>query len=114
MEQATEELKKIEEGKKTERERKKARVSLTEPEARVMKHGDQAMALSYNVQLSTDVANKIVVGVHVTQCSSDSGSLLPAMEQVKATAGQYPRKAVADGGFTNQASIVKMKGVWLF
>jgi hypothetical protein len=36
------------------------------------------------------------------------------MEQVKATAGQNPRQAVADGGFTNQASIVKMKGVWLF
>jgi hypothetical protein len=43
-------------------------VSLTEPEARVMKHGDGSLAPSYNVQLSTDAANQIIVGVQVTQC----------------------------------------------
>jgi hypothetical protein len=67
------------------------------------------MALSYNVQLSTDVANKIVVGVHVTQCSSDSGSLLPGMEEVKAMMGKYPQQAIADGGFTNKDSIGDMR-----
>src|SRR5205823_11756512 len=54
MTQAAEELKKIRAGKDSESERQQARVSLTEPEARIMKHGDQAMGPGYNVQLSTD------------------------------------------------------------
>jgi transposase len=109
MKQASEELKKIRAGKDSEKERQQARVSLTEPEARIMKHGDNAIAPSYNVQISTDAENKIIVGIHVTQSSSDSGSLQPAMEQVKGTMGRYPEQAVADGGFTNQASIAGMK-----
>jgi transposase len=107
---AAEELKKIRAGKEKESERQEARVSLSEPEARVMKHGDGALAPSYNVQISTDVENNIVVGMHVTQCSSDSGSLDAAMDEVKETAGRYPQRVVTDGGFTNQASIEKMQG----
>jgi transposase len=105
MRQAAEELKKIRAGKDSEKEREQARVSLTEPEARNMKHGDNAIAPSYNAQISTDCSNKIIVGLHLTQCSSDSGSLPQAMEEVKKTMGQYPQQVVADGGFTNQASI---------
>jgi transposase len=109
MELAVTELEKIRGSKKTEGERESARVSLTEPESRVMKHGDNAMAPSYNVQISTDDAAKIIVGVQVTQCSSDSGSLLPAMEEIHANLGKYPQQVVADGGYGNQANIVGMK-----
>ena len=98
LRRVAEELEKIR-ATKEPAERAAARVSLTEPEARLMKHGNNAIAPSYNVQLSTDVENKIIVGMHVTQCSSDSGSLLPAMEEVKESAGRYPKQAVADGGF---------------
>src|SRR5450432_2755809 len=106
---AAEELKKIRAGKKSEKEREEARVSLTEPEARIMKHGNHGgMAPSYNVQSSVDAAQKIIVGIELTQSSSDSGSLHPAMEQVKENMGRYPEQVVADGGFTNQASITEM------
>jgi transposase len=110
LQQAAEELEKIRKGKDGEGEREQARVSLTEPEARIMKHGDNAIAPSYNVQISTDAERKIVVGVHVTQCSSDGRSLLPAMEQVQATVGKYPEQVIADGGFTNRQSIQEMNG----
>ena len=109
MKQAAAELEKLRASKKDDKERKQARVSLTEPEARIMKHGnDGGMAPSYNVQVSVDAEQKIIVGVELTQSSSDSGSLQPAMEQVKETMGQYPVQVVADGGFTNQASITEM------
>jgi transposase len=109
MKQAAEELEKIRAGKNGEKERKEARVSLTEPEARIMKHGnDGGLAPSYNVQISVDAEQKIIVGIELTQSSSDSGSLQPAMEQVKETMGRYPDQVVADGGFTNQASITEM------
>ena len=109
MKLAAEELKKIRAGKRSELEQKEARVSLSEPEARIMKHGDNAIAPSYNVQISTDAEQTIIVGMHVTQCSSDSGSLAPAMEEVKETMGRYPEQVVADGGFTNQATIAAIK-----
>jgi hypothetical protein len=109
MKQAAEQLAKIRAGKHSEKERKEARVSLTEPEARIMKHGnDGGMAPSYNVQISTDAEQKIIVGIELTQSSSDSGSLQPAMEQVKETMERYPEQVVADGGFTSEASIKEM------
>jgi transposase len=109
MKLAGEELQKIREGKRSQKEREEARVSLSEPEARVMKHGDGAIAPSYNLQLSTDAENTVVVGMQLTQSSSDSGSLLPAMDEVKEMMGQYPKQGVADGSYTNHAAMVGME-----
>ena len=110
MKLASEELKKIRAGKRSELEQKEARVSLSDPKARRMKHGDNAMAPSYNVQISTDAEQTIIGGMHVTPCSSDSGSWAPAMEEGKETMGRYPEQVVADGGFTKPATIAAMKG----
>ncbi len=110
MKLAAEELRQIRESKTSETEAEQARVSLSEPEARNMKQADDGYRPSYNVQLSTDAEQKIVVGVEVTQCSSDSGSLLPGMDEVKEMMGQYPHKAVADGAYTNQAAVMGMEG----
>lgn len=109
MKQAAEELAKMRAGKTSAKEKEEARVSLSEPEARVMKHGDGGLAPSYNVQLSTDAAHKVIVGVELTQCSSDSGSLAPAMDEVREVMGRYPEAVVADGGFTNRESITEME-----
>jgi len=109
LEQAYEELAKVRASRNSRVEKEQARVSLSEPEARMMKHGDNAIAPSYNVQISTDAEQKVIVGVEVTQCSSDSGALDGAMEEVKETAGQYPQQVIADGGFTTHAAMVAMK-----
>jgi transposase len=109
MKLAGEELQKLREGKPSQKEREEARVSLSEPEARVMKHGDGGKAPSYNLQLSTDAEKTVVVAMQLTQCSSDSGSLLPGMDGVKEMMGQYPKQGVADGGYTNHAAIVGME-----
>ena len=92
---------------KTKPEGKEAvQVSLTEPEARKMKHGDNANAPSYNAQITTDAEHKIIVGVHATQCSSDANSLMPAIEEVTQNLGKAPAQAVVDGGFTNRGNIL--------
>lgn len=108
MKLAAEQLEKVRAAKNSEQERTESRVSLTEPESRNMKHGNNAIIPSYNVQISSDAEQKIIVGVYLTQSSSDSGCLPEAMEQVKDTVGRYPDRSVADGGFTNQASICEM------
>jgi hypothetical protein len=92
--------------KKTEEEKAAVRVSLQEPEARLMKHGDNAIAPSYNAQISTEGTNKIIVGAHLSQCSSDAQSLMPALEEVAGNMGKKPEQVVVDGGFTNRENII--------
>jgi hypothetical protein len=79
---------------------------MTEAEARRMKHGDNAITPSYNAQISTEAQNKIIVGAHLSQCSSDANSLLPAIEEVEKNLNREPAQMVVDGGFTNRDNIV--------
>jgi len=109
LSQALQELEKIRESKPTEQDKQKARVSVSEPEARMMKHGDHAIAPSYNVQVSTDAEAGVIVGVDLSQHSEDSHGLEPAVEVVKENLGREPQQLVADGGFTNRESIEKME-----
>jgi transposase len=88
-------------------EKNAVRISLTEPEARRMKHGDNAIAPSYNAQITTDAEHKIIVGAHATQCSSDANSLMPALEEVVGNLQQSPQQAVVDGGFTNRENVIQ-------
>jgi transposase len=106
VERAYEELQALQQKERSEKDKQAARVSVTEPEARMMKHGDNAIAPSYNAQISTDAGQKIIVGVHLSQCSSDAQSLAPALDEVEANLGRRPGQVVVDGGFTNRDTIV--------
>jgi transposase len=107
MEAALEELAALQAGQQTDQERAEVRVSLSEPEARVMKHGDNAIAPSYNAQITTEAENKIIVGAHLSQCSSDAHSLMPALEEVAKNLEKKPGQVVVDGGFTNRDNIIQ-------
>lgn len=109
LERVAEELEKLQAEHKPA-ERAETRVSLSEPEARRMKHGDNAIAPSYNVQLSTDARQKAIVGVHLSQSSSDAASLPEAVRQIESNLGRKPEQMVVDGGFTNRGSIEAMAG----
>jgi transposase len=102
---ALEEVNTLQKAASSEEQKAEIRVSLHEPEARHMKHGDNAIAPSYNAQITTDTKAKIIVGVDLTQCSSDAQSLIPAMEEVERNLGRTPAQAIVDGGFTNRESI---------
>src|SRR5258705_12938836 len=56
LENALQELEKLQEGKKGEKAKSQARGSTGDPEARVMKQSDGGLALSYKGQISTDAA----------------------------------------------------------
>jgi transposase len=109
LEQALAELSRIQAEKQGEDERQKARVSLTDPEARIMKHGNQAFGPAYNVQISTDAKNKVIVGMELTQNSADAPALMPALEQVKERMGELPKQAVVDGGYTSEDNIIDVE-----
>lgn len=109
LERAAAELRQMQASKASAEEKAETRVSWSEPEARLMKHGDHAIAPSYNAQLSTDAEQKVIVSCQLTQCSSDAGELGPAMDRVKEKVGRYPAQAVVDGGYTNQATMEAME-----
>jgi transposase len=83
----------------------KLRVSISEPEARKMKQPDGGYAPSYNVQITTDQAQGIIVAAGLGQSAGDGRQLLPALDRVKANTGKLPGQVVADGGFTTGANI---------
>jgi transposase len=104
LERALEELKKVqaEEAKKAPEE---MRVSITDPDARVMKHADRAIVPSYNVQISTDAKETYIVGVEVGQSSSDFEQLKPAIETIEEQMGRAPQQLVVDGGYVSEENI---------
>jgi hypothetical protein len=82
-----------------------ARVSTTDPEARVMRLGDGGYRPAYNGQYTTDVASGLVCGVGVTNSGSDQGELGPALDRVERAFGRRPTEMLADGGYVTHAGI---------
>src|SRR6266849_9701507 len=110
LESALEELQKLQERKSGEKAKSDARVSTSDPQARVMHHSDGGLTLSYNAQISTDASHGLIVGVAVTQEADDSAQLLPAAERVEQRLKKKPQQMVADGGYTTRDNIEKMAG----
>lgn len=86
---------------------KEARVSTTDPQARVMKNSDGGYVPAYNVQISTDAAHGIIVDVAAVQAANDWDQLIPAVERVEEKLGK-PERVVADAGYTNHENIERM------
>lgn len=108
LESALEELKKIA-SRKTRKNKKEARVSEIEPEARNMKHKDGGYAPSYNLQLSTDRSHGIIVGIGISQEATDYGELIPAVDRIEKNLGRLPDQMVTDGGYTTSNNIHQMQ-----
>ena len=108
VQHALEQLQQLQEARTQEEEKREVRVSLTDPDARVMKHGDGAFGPSYNVQITTEAEHRVVLAVQVTQSSSDAQQLQPAIEQVQNNLGERPRQMVVDGAYGSAENIVQM------
>ena len=101
---ALEELPKAREAKKAD-EKAEARVSTTDPEARVMKMGDGGFRPAYNVQFAATTKETVIVGVGVTQIGSDKGQMTPMLEQIEERMGKRPVEHLVDGGYVNREAI---------
>jgi len=108
LELALEELKKVRESKPDE-EKAEARVSTSDPEARVMKNGDGGYAPAYNVQVSTDAKHGIIVDVQAVKAGNDWDQLMPAVERIEERL-EVPRQMITDAGYTNHENIEAAAG----
>ena len=106
LEQALEERQKVQAAPEGRQEKSERRASATDPQAPVMKQGDGGFAVSHNVQLSTDTAHAIIVGVGITQEASDQQQLVPAVEEVERQNGRAPGQMMVDEGYTTRENVL--------
>lgn len=104
VQRALDEMPKVE-SKKKAGEKDKARVSTTDPEARVMKMADGGFRPAYNVEIATDTASQVITGVETINSGSDQGQMPPMVEQHRDRYGQTPKETLVDGGFAKHEDI---------
>lgn len=86
-------------------ERKEARISTTDPEARVMRMADGGYRPAYNGQLAADATSQIIVGVDVVTQGTDYGQIAPMHEQIERRYATSPEAMLVDGGFVSLGDI---------
>jgi len=86
----------------------RARASTTDPEARIMKMGDNGFRPAYNAQFATDVDSGSVVDVEVVSQGTDNGLLLPCVERIAGRYGVSPAAMLADAGFQSVEDVEQL------
>jgi transposase len=105
LESALREVERLQRTRKHDRDEFVARASSTDPQAHVMRNGEGGTVPSYNVQLLTDTTHGLVVNVEATTDAIDYRQLEPALDRCQTTLGSLPKQIVADGDYTNHASV---------
>ena len=84
------------------------RASSTDPQVRVMKMPDGGYRPAYNVELATDGASGVIVGVDVVN-TGDAGQAAPMEAQVAQRTGHHPKAYLMDGAFASRADITTLE-----
>lgn len=87
-----------------------ARLSTTDPEARVMKMADGGYRPAFNAQFMTTTPEQVIVGVDVINAGTDHGQLAPMLAQVQRRYGRVPGEILADGGYVDFDDIRAVAG----
>lgn len=82
------------------------RVSMTDPEARVMRMPDGGFRPAFNLQIATDVDSQVILGVEATNNGSDAGLAVP-MVRLRRTDGRTDRE-------TSEGSAERLPLRWRF
>jgi transposase len=111
VKRALEEVAKVAEqrakNRESKREKKPARASTTDPEARVMKMPDGGFRPAFNGQLAIDIESRIIIGVEVSN-EADQRLLGPMIDQTAERYGQLMQEHYVDGGFRSKAGIEEL------
>jgi hypothetical protein len=105
---ALQQMELVEAQKKGQEAKENARVSTTDPDARVMKTADGGFRPAYNVQLATDTATQIITGIEVTNSGGDQGQMAPMVEQHEERYDETPKEMLVDGGYTKKDDITQV------
>ena len=108
--QALEQMKEAEKRKRSNNGKKKtqARVSTTDPSARVMKMADGGYRPAYNIHLVTTTDSRMVLAVDANGEGTDVKEMVPLAKQVEERFGVRPEEWLADGGCGSLSNIDQM------
>ena len=81
-----------------------AQRNFTDPESRIMKTKD-GFIQGYNAQAAVDAEHQIIVSCDLTNQGTDSGQLLPLIDQIKANTEVLPKQVSADAGYASDANL---------
>jgi transposase len=92
------------------------RVSTTDPQARVMKMSDGGFRPAYNLQFSTDIDSRVIVGFGASNAGTDNEQLEPMLAQIQQRTERAPEQTLVDGGYASFDSLerVAAQGVEVF
>jgi transposase len=107
LQEALEEIERLRAAKKDDK-KKEPQASSSDPSAAFMWMHDGGVAPGYNVQITADSAHGLIADVEVVKDPQDGQQIAPAMDRLKERRGRYPRQALADGAYTNLASVMDM------
>jgi transposase len=91
---------------KEEAEKGEPKVSVSDPEVRVMRLADGAVAPAWNVQVAT--SNGFIVGIDPTDRRNDSGLATGVVEQIAQRSNRVPQRLLADTRAMTQDDIVQL------
>jgi len=81
-----------------------------EPEAKLMKTGEGAAKVAYNVQSAVDAKHSLIVAHAVTDEVTDNRSLAPMAQAAQRSTGATTLKVVADAGYSNAEQAAQCEG----
>jgi transposase len=81
--------------------RREPRASTSDADASIMKMADGGYRPAYNVQLCTDTASQVILGVAVPDQGNDSGLMGPMRQHIEQCYGRSPDEYLIDGGFVH-------------
>ncbi len=88
-----------------------AQESFTDPDSRIMKHGNGAFEQSYNGHLAVDADKHIIVAAELSQNAADSDRLPALLEAVQTNLEALPQQTLADAGFRSEAVLEQLAEV---
>jgi len=74
-------------------------VSTVDPDSRLMKHGNNGVDVSYNVQTAVDSKNKLIAGILVSNQPNDQGQLFKVAKSVKENLELEKMTVLGDKGY---------------
>lgn len=86
-----------------------ARVSTTDPDARVLHMPDGGFRPAFNAQVVTDVDSQVILGVSLINRGTDQGEAVPMEDQVAKRTGRHPKAYLMDGGFVHLTDIATLE-----
>ncbi len=88
-----------------------AQESFTDPDSRIMKHGNGAFEQSFNGHTAVDAHKHIIVAAELSQNAADSDRLPVLLNAVKANLNALPEQTLADAGFRSEAIFEQLADV---